>query len=183
MAIAKGQRIVADDVLALLNGIFPSGSIVPFGGSSAPVGWYACTHVAVSKTDEPNLFDAIGYKYGGSGDTFYTPDMRNVVLPTEYSKTVSVSMSVAIKGNGKGIGLTNGNKEGMMKVGSWDNMMMTDFTSSNLPSSNTSYWQDQDNYILGITTDASKSGLTGSGSGSGSFSLSYFKPSIWIIKA
>lgn len=183
MTIAKGQRIVADDVLALLNGMFPSGSIIPFGGSSAPVGWYACIHAPVSKTDEPNLFSVIGYTYGGSGDTFYTPDMRDVVLPTEYSKTVSVSMSVAVKGNGKGIGLTNGNKEGMMKVGSWDNMMMTDFTNNTLPSSNGSYWGDQDNYILGVTTDASKSGLTGSGSGSGSFSLSYFKPSMWIIKA
>ena len=71
-----------------------------------------------------------------------------------------------------------------MKVGSWNNlMMMTDFTSNYLPSSNTGYWTDQDNYILGVTADASKSGLTGSGSGSGSFSLSYFKPGMWIIKA
>lgn len=182
MAIAKGQRIVADDVLALLNGIFPSGSIIPFGGSSAPVGWYACTHVTVSKKAEPNLFAVIGYKYGGSGDTFYTPDMSSVVLPTEYSKTVSVSMSVAIKGNGKTLGLTDGSSN----FGIFVNTSMVPRTGSygdNVGNYNDSGSGPSKNCVVGVTTDASKSGLTGSGSGSGSFSLSYFKPSIWIIKA
>lgn len=183
MTLAKGQRIKANDVLALLNGIFPPGSIVPFGGSSAPVGWYACTHVVISKTAEPNLFNIIGYTYGGSGNTFYTPDMRDVVLPTEYSKTVSVSMSVAIKGNGIALGLTNGSVSGAMVKQSGAELSWCDNTLGAAVSSTAVGQRTGQNGTIGITTDASKSGLTGSGSGSGSFSLNYFKPNIWIIKA
>ena len=182
MAVAKGNRIKAEEVLALLSVVFPTGLIIPYGGNLAPAGWYKCTHVAVSKTAEPALFNMIGYTYGGSGDIFYTPDMSNVVLPTEYSKSVSisgpvstsVSTTVAIKGNGKGLGLTNGRANGMMKVGSWDNMQMTAWTYDNLPSSNGAYWQDQDNYILGVITNTTDSGLVGSGSGSGSTSSILF---------
>jgi microcystin-dependent protein len=59
--------------------IFPSGAIIPFAGSTAPVsGWLLCYGQAVSRSTYANLFAAISTTYG-SGDgstTFNLPDLR-----------------------------------------------------------------------------------------------------------
>jgi len=55
-----------------------TGSIVPWGGTSAPTGWLECDGSAVSRTTYSALFTAIGTTYG-SGDgstTFNVPDIR-----------------------------------------------------------------------------------------------------------
>ena len=54
----------------------PVGSIAQFGGKTAPTNWLFCNGQAVSRTDYPDLFKAIGTTYG-SGDgstTFNVPD-------------------------------------------------------------------------------------------------------------
>lgn len=56
----------------------PAGSIIMFGGATAPNGWLICDGSAVSRTTQADLFDAIGTAFG-SGDgstTFNLPDMR-----------------------------------------------------------------------------------------------------------
>lgn len=56
-----------------------AGMIQMFAGDTAPDGWLICDGSAVSRTDYPLLFDAIGIKYG-EGDrstTFNLPDMRD----------------------------------------------------------------------------------------------------------
>jgi microcystin-dependent protein len=71
----------------------PTGAIIAFGGSVAPVGWLLCDGSAVSRTQFAALFATIGTTYG-SGDgvtTFNVPDMRG-------RSTV---------GAGQGTGLTN----------------------------------------------------------------------------
>lgn len=55
-----------------------SGTVVPWGGSSAPTGWLDCDGSAVSRSTYADLFTAIGTTYG-SGDgssTFNVPDIR-----------------------------------------------------------------------------------------------------------
>lgn len=60
----------------------PSGSIVAFGGTSAPSGWLLCDGSAVSRTTYAALFAVIGTNFG-SGDgstTFNLPDFRGRFL-------------------------------------------------------------------------------------------------------
>ncbi len=54
------------------------GSIVPWGGASAPSGWLECDGSAVSRTTYAALFTAIATTYGvGDGSsTFNLPDIR-----------------------------------------------------------------------------------------------------------
>jgi microcystin-dependent protein len=58
----------------------PVGSIVYFAASAAPVGWFACSGAALNTTIFQDLFNVIGYTFGGSGDTFNLPDLRGEFL-------------------------------------------------------------------------------------------------------
>lgn len=59
----------------------PIGAIVPFGGWDAPTGWLICDGTLLNKTAYPELFNAIGYSFGGEegGSTFGLPDLRGKV--------------------------------------------------------------------------------------------------------
>jgi microcystin-dependent protein len=60
----------------------PSGTILPFGGVTAPAGWLLCDGSAISRTTYANLYSAIGVVWG-SGDgsiTFHLPDLRGRFL-------------------------------------------------------------------------------------------------------
>lgn len=61
-----------------LSDAVPSGSVMPYAGSSAPSGWLLSDGSAVSRSTYAALFSAIGTTYG-SGDgstTFNLPDLR-----------------------------------------------------------------------------------------------------------
>lgn len=59
----------------------PIGTILPYGGASAPSGWFLCQGQAVSRTTYSELFTVIGTNFGvGDGSTtFNLPDMRESV--------------------------------------------------------------------------------------------------------
>lgn len=60
----------------------PSGSLMAYGGGSAPAGWLLCDGSAVSRTTYASLFTAISTTFGvGDGSTtFNLPDARGRVL-------------------------------------------------------------------------------------------------------
>jgi microcystin-dependent protein len=58
------------------SSVIPPGSILAYGGVSAPTGWLLCNGAWYSTGAYPALFAAIGYNYGGSGGTFYVPDLQ-----------------------------------------------------------------------------------------------------------
>ena len=60
----------------------PTGSVIPFGGSSAPSGFLLCYGQAVSRTTYATLFGVISTTYGtGDGSsTFNLPDLRGRVV-------------------------------------------------------------------------------------------------------
>ena len=60
----------------------PIGSILPFGGTKAPNGWFLCQGQALSRTEYADLFKAIGTSFGaGDGSTtFNIPDLRGEFL-------------------------------------------------------------------------------------------------------
>lgn len=50
----------------------PIGTIVPFGGTTAPQGWLICNGAALSRTDYADLFAVIGTSFGsGNGSTTF----------------------------------------------------------------------------------------------------------------
>lgn len=54
----------------------PIGSIVLWPGSLPPSGWKVCNGDTLYKTDYPDLFEVLEYRYGGSGNSFNLPDYR-----------------------------------------------------------------------------------------------------------
>ena len=81
----------------------PIGAIVPFGGWDAPTGWLICDGTLLNKTAYPELFNAIGYSFGGEegGSTFGLPDLRGRV-PLGLKETDT---------DFNGMGLTGGEKK------------------------------------------------------------------------
>jgi|11BtaG_2_1085332.scaffolds.fasta_scaffold39055_1 microcystin-dependent protein len=62
--------------------LMPSGSLMPYAGSSAPTGYLLCDGAAISRTTYSALFGLVGTTYG-SGDgssTFNIPDLRGRVI-------------------------------------------------------------------------------------------------------
>ena len=80
--LADGSVIaskLASDAISLLT---PTGSLMPYAGSTAPTGYLLCNGSAVSRTTYADLFGIIATDYG-SGDgstTFNIPDLRGRVI-------------------------------------------------------------------------------------------------------
>lgn len=57
---------------------FPIGSIIAYGGSTAPSGWLVCDGSAISRATYADLFSVLGVTFGaGNGTTtFNIPDLR-----------------------------------------------------------------------------------------------------------
>lgn len=70
-----------DEELGGIEGLVPTGAVVPFAGAAAPEGWLLCNGQSVSRTAYAALFAAIGTTYGsGNGSsTFNVPDLRQRV--------------------------------------------------------------------------------------------------------
>lgn len=70
------------DLDARLAGIIPAGVMWAWAGDEAapPAGWLVCQGQGLSTGVYPTLHSAIGYSYGGSGTTFYLPDLRGRVM-------------------------------------------------------------------------------------------------------
>lgn len=66
----------------VIDGGVPAGMVAAFAMPTAPAQWLACNGQAVSRTEYPNLFAAIGTMYGpGDGSTtFNLPDYRGYFL-------------------------------------------------------------------------------------------------------
>lgn len=94
---ATRELVDTDSAQSLSNktvaGVFPTGGIISFGGSSAPSGYLLCDGSAVSRTTYAALFAVLGTTYGtGDGSTtFNVPDLRGR----------------SPLGSGQGSGLTN----------------------------------------------------------------------------
>jgi len=70
---------MANNVISsALGNTIPSGSMLPFAGTTPPQGWLLAQGQAVSRSQYPELFAAIGTTWGiGDGSTtFNLPDMR-----------------------------------------------------------------------------------------------------------
>lgn len=66
---------------AVSNVEIPPGTMVDFGGVTAPQGWYLCDGALKNRVSDARLFNAIGTRYGaGDGSTtFAVPNLRKRV--------------------------------------------------------------------------------------------------------
>jgi len=74
------ERIAANVTEALA---IPTGTIIPFSGTSAPTGYLLCNGSVVSQSSYPNLFTIIGsiWNTGGEGGgNFRLPDLKGKSL-------------------------------------------------------------------------------------------------------
>lgn len=55
----------------------PTGSIMLWPGADIPAGWMLCNGESLAVAEYPALYAIIGYVFGGSGENFNLPDMRN----------------------------------------------------------------------------------------------------------
>lgn len=63
-----------------IGGVIPAGVVWAYAGTTIPQDWLVCNGQTVSTLDYPNLFKALGYFYGGSGNSFVVPDLRGRVI-------------------------------------------------------------------------------------------------------
>lgn len=73
------KKITVKDLLATVP-IMPIGTIIPFAGDTAPVGWILCNGQEVQTVDYQELYTLIGYKYKSVDlvkvGFFAVPDLR-----------------------------------------------------------------------------------------------------------
>lgn len=75
---SAGETLRATDLNTNFRMVAPPGTVVAYGGTTAPQGWLLCDGSAVSRSTYADLFAAIGTNFG-SGDgssTFHVPDLR-----------------------------------------------------------------------------------------------------------
>lgn len=89
----------------------PAGTVIWFSGKSLPSGYLVCNGQSLKKATYANLFNAIGYTYGGSGDNFNVPNLsdgngRFIRATTDFSK-VGTKQDDAIRNiTGRGVATT-----------------------------------------------------------------------------
>jgi microcystin-dependent protein len=75
---------VTSDKLApgVLSGFIPTGTILPYAGTSAPTGFLLCNGSTVSRTTYADLYAVVGDSFGsGNGSTtFHLPDLKGRFL-------------------------------------------------------------------------------------------------------
>lgn len=139
----------------------PRGVVFPFGGSVAPDGFLICDGSAISRTTYADLFAVIGTTYG-TGDgatTFNLPNYSNARMVT--------SSTVSVKGNGNALGVTNGSATYALGSANTNNYTGTVLTSSSGVGAAVGASIKKNHMggkTLGIATDATKSGITGTAS-------------------
>lgn len=92
---------ITGDVISIDTDIYvdtPLGTIIPYGGTAAPMGFLVCDGSAVSRTTYAQLFAVIGTKYGeGDGSTtFNLPDAEAGAIVYPASDVSGISGSIYI---------------------------------------------------------------------------------------
>ena len=72
-------KINSANQTVLSAGMYPVtfvGMVMPFGCTTPPTGWLECNGASLSTSSYSNLYNQIGYTWGGSGGSFNIPDLR-----------------------------------------------------------------------------------------------------------
>ena len=86
---------------AVFEEILPVGTVIPLAGTQTDPDWLLCEGATLSKSEYEELWNVIGYTYGGSGDNFQLPNYKGRVLVgtgTVSGGSVSFSGNVGTSG-------------------------------------------------------------------------------------
>jgi microcystin-dependent protein len=113
---------VIQDSGAAANALVPTGTILPFGGSTAPSGYILAQGQAVTRTGATaNLFAVFGTTYGaGDGSTtFNVPDLRGRVIAGFDSGNATSRLTNSASGgvSASGLGNTGGEQAHVLSIG------------------------------------------------------------------
>ena len=89
-----------EDLFSAGGSSLPIGAVIEFSGSSIPNGWLVCDGRSLAKADYSDLFDVIGYTYGGSGANFNIPNLKGRVA-VGYNSSESEFNSLGKTGGNK----------------------------------------------------------------------------------
>ncbi len=78
-AVEEASQMVAGYRFMNFNP-FPVGMIIPYPSDVTPDGYLPCDGVEQNVSDYPELFNIIGYTFGGSDDVFNTPALQEATL-------------------------------------------------------------------------------------------------------
>ncbi len=107
----KRATVVTGSVTATGMAMCPTGTILPFGGTSAPSGWLSCDGTAISRTTYSGLFAVLGTTWGvGNGTTtFNLPNLpRHTLVGVGGSGTATLSNTVGSTGGEETHTMTTG---------------------------------------------------------------------------
>ncbi len=85
-AATIASKVAAEKAVENVNNFFyrtapiAVGSVFPFAGTEVPDTFMLCDGAELNTVEYKELFDVIGYTYGGEGDVFKLPDYRGRVL-------------------------------------------------------------------------------------------------------
>lgn len=88
------MSLIVNGSTGSIIGTLPAGMVMYFANTTVPQGWFQCVGTAVSRTNYPELFAAIGTTYGaGDGSTtFNLPDFRGQFLRSWASSSTTVTV-------------------------------------------------------------------------------------------
>lgn len=134
--------------------LVPSGTVSAFAGTTAPTGWLKCDGSAISRKTYAALFNIIGTTYGaGDGSTTFN-------LPTQSVLPLGTTATVTVFGNGKAMGISSGTYlYGIQSTSSGTIAIAGGAYGKNV--GDVQYTVGDPKSTLGLTADASKSGIVG----------------------
>ena len=100
----------------------PLGSIIAFSGDNIPVGFLLCDGSTLNKNEYLDLFNVIGYTYGGSDNEFKLPDLRDRFIQGangNLGKSIEAGLPNIV--GRLGAGLADGGDGSQEKVGAFLN--------------------------------------------------------------
>ena len=87
-AFSLAQLTSSNLTTATANSLTPAGTIITFGGTSAPTGYLACDGASIDRTTYADLFSAIGTTWGSvDGSSFNVPNLQGAFLRGAGSQT------------------------------------------------------------------------------------------------
>jgi len=91
------------------QGLVPAGSMLVYGGASAPTGWLLCHGQSISRSTYAALFTALSTTYGSvDGNTFNIPDLRGRVIAGQDDMGGSSANRLTTPINGDTLGAAGG---------------------------------------------------------------------------
>lgn len=82
ITIASGSPVSPGGLRGPAGANLPPGVIVDYVGAVAPWGFLLCDGALHPTEDYPDLFDLIGYTFGGSGPDFAVPTRAEQIIKT-----------------------------------------------------------------------------------------------------